>query len=145
MRNVGSFAASDVRVNPSAGYLPAPGYPGEPFTLKPGEESVRDFVTQTGYLNAQPPATLATVDTSKQAVPTDSRQRELTDKVEQARTEAPANTCLRREGPTNATAFTVSWKADPGTMNNWLAILIGLFVALLIGYVFWRGTPAKGK
>ncbi len=71
--------------------------------------------------------------------------RELTDKVEQARTEAPANTCLRREGPTNATAFTVSWKADPGTMNNWLAILIGLFVALLIGYVFWRGTPAKGK
>ncbi len=30
-------------------------------------------------------------------------------------------------------------------MNNWLAILIGLFVALLIGYVFWRGTPAKGK
>ncbi len=74
VRNVGSFAAADVRVNPSPGYLPAPGYPGEPFTLKPGEESVRDFVTQTGYLNAQPPATLATVDTSKQAVPTDSRR-----------------------------------------------------------------------
>ncbi|MDQ3756981.1 MAG: hypothetical protein M3394_03940 [Actinomycetota bacterium] len=167
VRNVGSYHATDVEIFPSAGYKAAAGYDGPAFSLRPGEESVRDFVTEVGYLDGQPPATYqpephggggtTTSATSTTVAPADTTSTAETpagttattyapgakERIEKLDDSVPAGSCLRKPGATDATFFSVDWKDNPERPGGPF-MSIGLFgiLGLLLVLFARRSTGA---
>jgi len=130
VRNIGQNRATGIKVFPAAGYRPAPGWDSGDFALRPDEEAVRDFVSEIGYQEAQPPAT-------RGSRPTEADVKDLPDSV-------PEDSCLRKAGATEATLFGVDWTDNPERPSS-RAILFGFaLVAGLLVMLFLRSsTGAK--
>ena len=141
VRNVGRHPATDVEIFPAAGYKAADGFDGPAFSLRPGEESVRDFVTEVGYLDGQPPAIdePSTTTTSTTVPPSGTTSTTFAPGAEQRipnlSSSIPEGSCLRKPGAADRTFFTVDWTDNPARPSasqvGWGVLVIGVLLLVL--------------
>ena len=137
VRNVGDFRATDVAINPSTGYQIAPGYSPQNFSLRKDEESIRDFVTEIGYLDAQPRATVDFV--SSDAAVDAEAVNQYARPGSEIGSSLPESSCLGKPGATDATFFTVDWQDNPGRPTMLVVVLVFGSIFLVIMSLLFIG------
>lgn len=157
VRNVGDYRATDVRVTGAAGYRPLVAGSEAGVTLDGNDETIIDFESEHGFLNALPPALnsiSATTTTLPSGTPTttpttaaDPSATTTTGTVEllapdgTVEFEVPDTSCLAGTGVEIGSDFTVSHRTRAVVAPELIAIAAVLVVAGFLALMLFAKMP----